>query len=1360
METKTNKNFSFKTLEHFISLPLLFKNAYFLYSVFTCNFTCNFKCEPRKPIKKAGSNRLPFKQRCRRIFNPRIFKALFGSFSAPPLFPKPDKNRAYGQRRRRKKTLNFQTAARTRQVLYVFLSLFALSGCNSAVLPLSRSGPPQLFVIQKDVSIPLSDFNDKSMRWNFTDEIMFSGVKEEKPPLDRKKDLKQLKQNYKIKITSNCLNQKNQKWERTVYFDFYKTRFAILDLLPEAVFLEKSREKNSVSCSFRFEVKAGPGPGFFYDIDSAPLAEQMKGGFDLRLTDGKTEARETFTIQPSSFNSFNLVLQENKEADAVKFLCEGEAPLLYNTGRLQRVINQPLNYLLTEENKTAGGKKACRILAYNSKSAAGLQGGLQGMTGFFVLSLPQRAKIKTGAKAPPQTSLPSALQPFIKEEGGSAVSFSKIKDAESFILNLRQEIFFKGMEEQERFDYKTPFNSHPNDLRSMSVSSNCILGEDRLPEFKKNLKAFPSGLLSAQMLPKAALSNHKESVPLICSFKFVIQDIEGQKEEYELSSYPVQRTSEHVLAYLRDRRSGLEFSDLADRGAIDHIDLVFKPHPLSSLYTDKMEFLCENNFSLTSGLSGHNQKSIAIPFHVLLPQSKSDFPKGVKICRILTYGASLGGDEKLTGLTGFFTLDFSSLLEKKPVETTALSVSVTAALSPSPDSQEIIPFSQAEHRKALRLQPGASIHLKGLSSFRQALKKSAVYPAGMDFLSPIHSYAKCRLNGKAIHRSRSFPLSLNRERLDLIQMLPEEVFLLNIGKDEELVCSFAITLYGDKTPQEFHLPPLRMEGVEKNFAVQLTEGKTAPVSGGMEIQRERMQDLTLKGLKSPSSIQEIKFLCEENKSWSFQRSGAAGPVFPFRYLLSKEALQFVIGVKACRIFVYDRNGLLKGLTVPFQVNFSALPGPAAQFLSRIKALSVTADILPPDGISSRPQKPRRRKGASNVFQTVTVFEIPNLFLSFPSGFSVKDYKDHKIYVETGCAGNLFENSSNSKTASYELPLLESFPLMAVTPKEVFQIYFPENLHDFLREIDGAELQLDRRLSKNSWKTKYRNKKRKYQAQVICSYSFYIKNQEKKILLTRFNNREIMWNPGSYGISLIDFPPLSKGDDVPDGYKPAKADGAPEGWPLFIKTARGAPKTIIDFSYSDSVQPWKEETLNFHQPNRMEFVCGGERGAPHHYQKNILFGSPVSQKHLSLFAGNGEFIRYMKKARFAKCRLMLYKNKNLRYFSQDIKFIYSAEGAFDTLNLNYSEEYNAEMNTCKEDFSYCRGSGCHAFCYDGYEECDKRHSRGACSEIYHEECMPDCRKKCYKKRGRCESDIPKNMRAFWRVNNFTKVFYWL
>ena len=317
-------------------------------------------------------------------------------------------------------------------------------------------------------------------------------------------------------------------------------------------------------------------------------------------------------------------------------------------------------------------------------------------------------------------------------------------------------------------------------------------------------------------------------------------------------------------------------------------------------------------------------------------------------------------------------------------------------------------------------------------------------------------------------------------------------------------------------------------------------------------------------------------------------------------------------------------------------------------------------LHPNKAISQYDRRKRKGKGRKNIIHTVSVFKIPGLFEQLPENFKEKDYESYKIKVNTECFSPLFSTDSNRHTTgevmkTYQLPLSESFPVMSVTPWEVFQIYLPKNLEDILLKTDPQSLRSD---GKAPLKMKRRKQIVDYQEQVICSYHFQIQNERGELSsIGWIKNREIYWNPGSYGITF-------------------NTERAKKGFPLLLNQALN-DSIQVEFLFLRNLASPTFQFLpkDFALPDSMVFSCGGRRFHPNDYNPNFktsyeesfaLNEVPLSIP-LSWFITKKGFDTYLENNQFIKCRIVLYRKGVLQYFSQDIKFVH--------LNRQFLRELN-------------------------------------------------------------------------------------
>ena len=157
---------------------------------------------------------------------------------------------------------------------------------------------------------------------------------------------------------------KSDRWTLKKEFTNYQSRFSILNLLPEELFL--SYKKGSLaSCSLSFVLRDKEGKSYTHTIPSLPVFSVEKNVFLKLLNIHNKEIGIGERVNAENMNHFSIVLQKERKAEQIKFLCEGlEEQMSFNLDSGASLFT-PFPLLRSLQKKEIpSGKRRCRILTY------------------------------------------------------------------------------------------------------------------------------------------------------------------------------------------------------------------------------------------------------------------------------------------------------------------------------------------------------------------------------------------------------------------------------------------------------------------------------------------------------------------------------------------------------------------------------------------------------------------------------------------------------------------------------------------------------------------------------------------------------------------------------------------------------------------------------------------------------------------------------------------------------------------------------------------------------------------------------------------------------------------------------------
>ena len=294
-------------------------------------------------------------------------------------------------------TTRFATIIDMKLKSFFVFSVFFLFACQSQdnLIKLSLSELNlELLVSHNGIKTKLSDINTNSeYTLDISDEVIFSGLDplintkdktvsklpEDSPSETSKAQTTDTKSFSRMEVFTSCL-MKKEKYHYKKQFANYQSHFYIIDLLPEEILLEH-QNKDPVSCSFLFIIRDKKENEYLYNLPSLPVLSVGKSA-SLKLLNDKNEEVFGQLINKDTMNRFDLILQQNRVASKIKFLCEGETTITQFELKSEQSLVSPFKLLQSlKPNQLPSGKKKCRILTYGKNNSA------NGITALFKLIL-------------------------------------------------------------------------------------------------------------------------------------------------------------------------------------------------------------------------------------------------------------------------------------------------------------------------------------------------------------------------------------------------------------------------------------------------------------------------------------------------------------------------------------------------------------------------------------------------------------------------------------------------------------------------------------------------------------------------------------------------------------------------------------------------------------------------------------------------------------------------------------------------------------------------------------------------------------------------------------------------------------
>ena len=426
-----------------------------------------------------------------------------------------------------------------------------------------------------------------------------------------------------------------------------------------------------------------------------------------------------------------------------------------------------------------------------------------------------------------------------------------------------------------------------------------------------------------------------------------------------------------------------------------------------------------------------------------------------------------------------------------------------------------------------------------------------------------------------------------RSNFSVFELIPKKVLLNHSNR--VFYCSFIFT-FSKNEEGVFDHYNMAQQPIEMSFGVNQSTVSLIEETGSGAYRRIKNRIIKekdfykvelLNNTKKP--IENYQLVCEDSEVLLMpNREFNAIPIFV--NLLFSDQKAFPEGVKSCRFFSRNRQQIT-GMSEAFKLDFDDLN---KKKNNKILLDQVHAPIIRDNTVS---YKSGSFVGTNNYFHFKSLNDVD------------KDYSFINIKINTQCFGQNVFGKGKVVTETYNIPLRKNFPLMAVTPKDIFLI------HSSNRVSCLYKIKLENRYSKNNSK--------QFEKQV-----YFIKR-----------NRE------SYGI-----------DWIPSVHIPVLQSF------LKLKEIHGNRAGYFNLNFFDIIEdPFFQ--IEGSQLDRIALECRRDRRQkkdidfievswPYNIQSNSIS--------LKLLFSNQKIKDYIEAKRISLCRLMLYEDQILRYFSKEME----------------------------------------------------------------------------------------------------------
>ena len=524
----------------------------------------------------------------------------------------------------------------------------------------------------------------------------------------------------------------------------------------------------------------------------------------------------------------------------------------------------------------------------------------------------------------------------------------------------------------------------------------------------------------------------------------------------------------------------------------------------------------------------------------------------------------------------------------------------------------------------------------------------------------IKTITRCSQNGKKYFKEKA--IDDYKFIFHVVDLLPKKLLLASA--EYPISCSFFFDITDvSENKYQLHLTQLPIIGIKKNFHLEIknSEGKSFSRDFMEEnIDIENKNSFSIHP-ETTSEIKNLRFLCEGlKKDITLNWSDPGKSPIPIFHLVEKQTEKnkslLPEGIKLCRVLSENKHGF-NGITDFFKVNFSSIRQKAKnididEINLQLKGTSHEEierrmrDRVTPNFFLRTPGKwfwyRRRMKGNQNFIKPHKETELLDLSKPNTLSFFVDDrikekflesehYLPIKTRVNTTCEHP--EDTQRILRKSYEFLFTGFFPLMSVTPEAIFQM---EHTPIHNRNFGGKFY----RMIKNKKKIEIPTGKKI----VTCHYEISFENiTTKKVRKLDMRTYPIHWYSGGLGVSFND-------KDLATSF------------PIMVKDLIEREPNVIFTYLEDSPYSSYGYIKNYYKDiNSIKFSCNKPLSSSNEeeaYEHSIdLTNSIHTFVPISTFIHTRKFKHHLTRLIGTKCRVFLYNNKILRFFSNEIHIVY-------------------------------------------------------------------------------------------------------
>lgn len=468
----------------------------------------------------------------------------------------------------------------------------------------------------------------------------------------------------------------------------------------------------------------------------------------------------------------------------------------------------------------------------------------------------------------------------------------------------------------------------------------------------------------------------------------------------------------------------------------------------------------------------------------------------------------------------------------------------------------------------------------------------------------------------------------------VFELLPEAILLSHW--DKIFYCSF---IFAFKEPQGgFNYYNIAQQPIEPSFVseqpinelslVRETEsGSYLPITDEVIEEKDLYKILLLNNTGKP--VENYHLFCEGLKIIKIPGVGLnTFPLFVNLMNLNLESSQE--DVKKCRVFSKN-NKKITGMTNPFGLDLNSL-----------RSMANAIDLKEVNELVVMDENQRIKKGnvpLNSYFYFINLDEVNHLF---------QDYSSISIEVDTQCFNTKIFGKTRVMSKTYSFSFREKFPVMAVTPEEIFIM----DIMSYKGWLDKKRRFLRKRdKEKQSFSL---GKRAGVSYKVFCIYEVKLVDRHKPENKREFEKRvyQINWNEKSYG---IDYRSLNSYESV-SPFVDSQKEKSERRQFLRLEDVDSNKAGYLEFNFFDVVND-KSFPVEGYKVDHMTLKCHSGKnkdGSNNSIAVSWPYNVPHSSISLKTFFVNSNVREYITTKTLVLCRLILYEDKILRYFSGEMK----------------------------------------------------------------------------------------------------------